>query len=173
MDENTRLAASLKVGISNYVASASLAVLAGALALYTYITQNFSPPWTFYAFMLAAGLALVASIYVGGDGADLTVARVAKDEWTNQATWQFPTQALLTLVALVLVILGTAIGAKADRAADGSKAELKQISRDLRGVRNAITAQADAQGRAAATLDERLEGLQRQLRALRTPDGPD
>jgi hypothetical protein len=111
MNEDQRQAGGLKIGISNYVATAALAVLAGAAGLFTYISQSFDPPWTFYGLMIVAALALVASIVIGGDGADATVASIAEGEWDNSKTWQFNAQSVLTLLGLVLVLAATAVGA--------------------------------------------------------------
>ena len=78
LSDDQRQAAAIKAAISTYVATAALAVLAGALALFTYIGQVFAPPWTFYLLMGSAAVVLVASIVIGGDGQDLLVARVAR-----------------------------------------------------------------------------------------------
>lgn len=87
MNENQRQAAAIKASIGTYVATAALAALAGALALFTWISQTFAPPWTFYLFMVLTAGALVASIYVGGRGQDWLVNEVAHDRWTNLPTW--------------------------------------------------------------------------------------
>jgi hypothetical protein len=158
MTDNERVAAGIKVGISNYVASASLAVLAGALALYTYLSQNFEPPWSFQALMITAALALVASIALGGDGADATVAKVASDAWHNDSTWQFNWQAILTLLALLLLIAATAVGATAPRATDEPPRELSRIAAELRRLADHVEDTRDARAR--------IDELERRLKAL-------
>lgn len=68
-NENQRQAAVVKVGISNYVGTATLAVLAGGVALFTYFQQNFNVSDLFYAFTAGAAVLLVVSLYLGGQGA--------------------------------------------------------------------------------------------------------
>jgi hypothetical protein len=136
------------------VATAALAVLAGTLALYTYIAQNFSPPWLFYAFMTAGAFSLVASIFIGGMGADLSVAQVARGVWDNSRLWQFESQACLTLLALPLIAIATAIGTTSQPAPDRAANSRTDIVRELRGLRTAAEADKALQSRVAALEDE-------------------
>ena len=115
LTDDQRQAASMKVGISTYVATAALGVLAGALGLFTYISQTSAPPWTFYGLMLLTAAMLVISIVLGGDGQDKTVALVARGTWTNNANWQFNVQAVLTVLALLFLTAATAVGATAGK----------------------------------------------------------
>ena len=109
-------AASIKVGVSNYVGSAALGVLAGAAALYTYISQTFEPPTCFDIVMVVAVILLVAAIVFGGLGADNSANAVAAENWSSDSAgpW-FNLQALVTLVGLVLVLVAAAIGANSQR----------------------------------------------------------
>ena len=138
LSDDQRQAAAIKATISTYVATAALAILAGTVALFTYISQTFAPPWTFYLFMLLTAVTLVAAIVIGGDGQDLLVARVAKGTWTNESVWQFNAQAVLTLVALVFVIAGTAVGTTAGTSSGTAPdcvaylSEVRQLARDAR-----------------------------------------
>jgi len=164
MTDDQRVAVGLKVGISNYVATASLAVLAGSLALYTYIAQNFSPSWLFYVLIGLGSLALVASIFLGGMGTDFSVAKAATGEWDNPDMWQFDWQAVLTIVALVFVIAATARGTTSDRAPDGAAKSREHVAGELRRLRAAVQADQALQTRVAE-----LENEVRRLQAARRP----
>ncbi len=109
--ENERQAAILKVGISNYVGTATLAVLAGGVALFTYIQQNFKVSGVFYGFTAAAAVLLIASFFVGGRGAAKTANELAKGTWkTNTKINAFNWQAIFTLVGTLALIMATAVG---------------------------------------------------------------
>ena len=110
-DENERQAAVLKVGISNYVGTATLAVLAGGVALFTYIQHNFNPSVVFYGFTAAAAVLLIASFFVGGRGAAKTANELATGTWKkNTRNRAVNWQALLTLVGTVVLMAATAVG---------------------------------------------------------------
>lgn len=109
-------AASMKVGTSHYVATSALAVIGGASALYTYISQTFEPSTGFYVLMVLGLVALVLSIILGGRGADDATAAVATGSWSfSTGADVFNLQAILTLVGLVLVLAGTIVGAGSNR----------------------------------------------------------
>ncbi len=115
-DENERSQANMKVSISNYVGTATLAVIAGAVALYTFILQNYSPRWYFYVATIAGLVSLVASFIVGGRGANSVADRVGRAEWAAASkTWEFNAQAILTMLGLVLVIVAAFLGNAAPR----------------------------------------------------------
>jgi amino acid transporter len=110
MADNLVQAGVLKVGLSNYVATAALAVLAGAVALFSFVQQNYNPTTSFYVvFILAIG-ALVLSIIVGGRGAAGIVNGIAAGTWNNSRTGIFNAQAILTLAGLCLVLGATWLG---------------------------------------------------------------
>jgi hypothetical protein len=170
VNDDQRLAASSKVGISNYVATAALAVLAGAGVLFTYISQNFNPPWTFYLFMGLTAVAVVASIYLGGDGSDATVAEIANGTWDNsRGLWQYDWQAILTLFALLSLIAGTAVGASSKPAVSDSSAKLDAIVRELRNIEKAIGGARGDQAR-ITELERRVRRLERHVRDRRRHD---
>lgn len=148
MNDDQRQAVGLKVGISNYVATAALAVLAGSLALFTYISQSFKPPVSFFVLMgLTAGM-LVTAIFVGGLGADETVAEAASGTWRNQSIWQFEAQAGLTLLALLLLIAATAVGASSPTQSTAAERRVQRVEQR------------------ATRLSDRVLELQRQQREL-------
>jgi hypothetical protein len=110
-DDNGRQAAAIKVSISNYVGTAALAMLAGAVALFTYIQQNFNPSVLFYVLILLSVIALVAGIVAGGKGADSTADEVAKGTWNQDTTTPaYNVQSILTLAGLVLVLAAAGVG---------------------------------------------------------------
>src|SRR5690242_17146858 len=97
LKENQIQAAVVKVGISNYVGTAALAVLAGAVALFTFIKQNYDPSVAFYVAFALAVLALVIGIFLGGQGANATAYYLAEGTWKNTPLAEFNWQAILTL----------------------------------------------------------------------------
>jgi hypothetical protein len=128
-------AASMKVGISNYVASAALAVIGGAAALYTYISQTFDPPVGFWALMLAGLVCLVISIISGGLGADDATAAVAREDWdTSTSGGNFSFQAGLTMLGLILVLVATLIGASSDRRESSVEDRLDKVEQRLKKI---------------------------------------
>jgi uncharacterized membrane protein len=115
-DENERQAAALKASISSYVGTATLAVLAGGVALFTYVQQNFNVSDLFYTFTIVAAIALVASFIAGGKGANSTAEQLAAGTWTkNTKTRAFNWQALLTLAGTVALVVATAVGTSSHR----------------------------------------------------------
>jgi hypothetical protein len=109
-DDNSRQAAALKVSISSYVGTATLALIAGGVALYTYVQQNFSPSIGFYLPMLLAVVALVISFVLGGKGANSTATELAKGTWTKDTkTKSFNWQAILVLIGLCLMLIAAAL----------------------------------------------------------------
>jgi hypothetical protein len=131
--ESKNQAASMKVGTSNYVASAALAVIGGAAALFTYISQTFDPPLGFDLVMLFALLCLVGSIVVGGLGADDVTSAVADATWTkSSAGAKFEWQAGLTLLGLVLVLIGTWVGATSARRESGLEERVQRLERQVK-----------------------------------------
>jgi len=113
-------AAILKVGISNYVGTATLAVLAGGVALFTYIQQNFKVSGVFYGFTAAAGVLLIASFFVGGRGSAKTANELAKGTWKEDTKIEaFNWQAILTLLGTLALVVATAVGTSSHRPTTG------------------------------------------------------
>jgi hypothetical protein len=110
-DDDERQAALIKTSISSYVGTATIALIAGGVVLFTYIQQNFRPSYWFYGLMLVATGALVMSFIFGGRGANATAIELASGEWTKDTkTKAFNLQALLTLVGLIVLIVAAAVG---------------------------------------------------------------
>lgn len=114
IDENGRQAAALRTSISSYVGTATLAVIGGGVALFTYIQQSFAPPGLFYVCMaLGAGL-LVISFILGGRGASSTAAALADGTWSIATSKPaFNWQAILTLLGLLAVMAAAGLGTTA------------------------------------------------------------
>ena len=111
ISDDQRQAASLKVGITTYVGSATLALIGGAAALFTYVQQNFVASIGFYFLMSLSVLVLVASFVLGGKGANATVAKLAEGSWTAATKIsEFNSQAILTLIGLVLILVAIVFG---------------------------------------------------------------
>jgi hypothetical protein len=122
MNENQRQGAALKVGISNYVGNVTIALLAGAIALYTYVNQFFKPGMPFSGAVVITVASLFGSLFQGGRGANSTAETVAKGEWTaTTKTSAFNCQAILALVGLGALVVAAILGATSpDRPASAS-----------------------------------------------------
>lgn len=145
MTENERQAATIKVTISNHVATAALGVIAGGAALYTYISQNYEAPTAFHALMLLSVGALVLSIICGGFGSNALANKLASGEWTGETRLlSFNRQALLTLLGLVLVLVATAVGVGSDRQRSGTDTRLDALSREAGALRVRLQDQSEA-----------------------------
>src|SRR6266699_509715 len=75
--EDERQAALMKTSISSYVGTATLAVLAGGVALFTYIQQNFKASAIFYVLVAVTLATLVLSFILGGRGTNTTAETLA------------------------------------------------------------------------------------------------
>lgn len=146
-NENQRQAAVVKVGISNYVGTATLAVLAGGVALFTYFQQNFNVSDLFYAFTAGAAVLLVVSLYLGGQGASSLADKVAAGTWTGQKTEEFNWQAIFALAGTVVLVVAVALGTSSHRTTTTTKdpcvallsSELAMPHPDLKQLRNELT----------------------------------
>ena len=115
-DENERQAAALKASLSTYVNSATLAVLAGGVALFTYVQQNFQGLAFFYALTVIAFILLIASFIAGGRGANTVAEQLAAGTWTkDKKARAFNWQANLTLLGTLVLIVATAVGTSSHR----------------------------------------------------------
>lgn len=135
--ESKNQAASMKVGTSHYVATSALAVIGGASALYTYISQTFEPSTGFYILMLGGLGALVLSIILGGRGADDATSAVANGTWSmSSGADVFNKQAVLTLIGLIAVLVATVIGASSDRQESTVEARVEVLEKEVRQFRD-------------------------------------
>jgi hypothetical protein len=142
-NENQRQAAVIWVGISNYVGTAALAVLAAVLALFTYLSQNYDVGALFYCFMaLSAGL-LVVSLAVGGSVADEVAASVSKgsfpkSEWNDQAPSGFSAQSMLTFLGLLALLVAVGVGATSHRQTSDTQKQLSELTRRMGGLEQTL-----------------------------------
>jgi len=117
--EDERHAALMKTSISSYVGTATLAVLAGGVALFTYIQQNFKASAIFYVLVAVTLATLVLSFILGGRGTNTTAETLARGNWTKDTKIpDFNLQALLTLLGMVLLIAATVVGTATHRPPD-------------------------------------------------------
>jgi hypothetical protein len=136
LTDDQRTAATIPAGISNYVASAALAVLAGATALFTYVSQQFDAPSTFdWAMGIGAGV-LVLAIFLGGRGSATLTRQIADGTWdAEKKICTYNWQAILTLVGLVLVLVATVIGTTAEPSTDKTDHRLDKLERKVDKLR--------------------------------------
>ena len=105
-DEDRRQAATIYTSISTYVATAALGVLAGAIALLTYFSQQYHNLEASYVAIAVAVAVLVASLVAGGYGVNKVAKEGATGSWGIQArNGAFNTQAICALVGTLLVVL--------------------------------------------------------------------
>ena len=120
LNEEVRQAATMKVGISTYVATAALAVMAGTLVIYTFVTSSFQVAWLFHALIFLGLLLLVLSVFIGGWESGRITDALADSNWDPKDAkkgkfgGRFSQQAMLTLAGLVVVTLATVTGVGAE-----------------------------------------------------------
>lgn len=171
-DTNERQAATIWVGISNYVGTAALAVLAAALALFTYLSQNFDVGVAFYIFISASAVLLVLSLAVGGWVSDEVASTVSKgtfpkSEWNGQAPGGFSVQTVLTLLGLIALLVAVAIGATSRKQASDTQRQLTELTRSVAKLDDAFKASEAHDAARISALSHRLAKLDR--RVCRTP----
>lgn len=112
--------------------TATLAMLAGGVALFTYVQQNFNVSGVFYGFTAAAAVLLIASFMAGGKGADTTAKKLAKGTWKKDTkTPAFNWQAILTLLGTVSLVVATAVGTSSHRVTTTKDPCVALLSREL------------------------------------------
>jgi hypothetical protein len=163
LSESVRQAATMKVGISTYVATAALAVMAGTLVIYTFVTASFQESWLFHALIFLGLLLLVLSIVLGGMASGQITDAIADDNWDPSSTKEgplggrFSQQAMLTVVGLVVVTVATIIGV-------GSASEMSRTDEridDLVGDVHILQDKVEATQRQAERLAREVQRLQR------------
>jgi amino acid transporter len=143
-DENERQAAAIKISISSYVGTATLALIGGAVALFTYVEQNFAISPLFWVLILLAMLALVTSFGMGGRGSNHVANSVAAGLWKSGIRVDdFDRQAVLTLLGLVLIVISAFVGASAPPRPGASDPCLGIVATDL-GRSSVTLSQVDA-----------------------------
>jgi hypothetical protein len=136
LTEDQRVAATIPAGISNYVGTSALAVLAGATALFTYVSQQFAPPTSFDVVMALGAFVLVASIFFGGVGSTRVTGQIADGTWShNDRVCAYNLQAILTLGGLALVLAATVIGTTAPLRKDNTDHRLDKLESEVKALK--------------------------------------
>jgi hypothetical protein len=138
--EDVRQSASISVAISNYVATAALGVLAGAVVLFTYVSGTFAVEDVFYGLIGAGVLLLVASIFVGGRGSAAVAKAVGRKEYhPNKKSEWYNWQAILTLLGLLLVIASAVAGVTVSRLHSDNDQRIRTLEREVAVLRTQST----------------------------------
>ncbi|MDX6633971.1 MAG: hypothetical protein QOF06_174 [Solirubrobacterales bacterium] len=149
-------AASIQVSISTHVASATLGALAGAIALFTYLSQTYDLTAGFYGFLALAGAAFVLSLVIGASGSSKVARLLITGTWTATSKIpMFSAQAFLALVGLVLLLIATAV-------ALGSPQHESSLETRVQHLEVAHAGQDQHQGTERATQTDPTRGAQNQ-----------
>lgn len=139
--ENKRQAGAISASISTYVATAALAVLAGAVALFTYVTQNYVAEDWFYGLLAAGVAALVVAIFLGGKGSAAVAQAVGSGDYEPGTTSDFfSCQAGLTLIGLLLILAATAVGVTDAR-------QTSAVAREVEALKTRVSRLEERTGR--------------------------
>jgi len=135
ISEQERQAASIHVSISSYVATATLGALAGAIALFTYLSQAYDLPSEFYWALGAAGVAFVVSLVIGAKGSAEVAKLLASGTWTSKSKVpKFTGQALLALTGLILLLAATAVALGSPRHESSLELRIQHLETGLAQV---------------------------------------
>ena len=174
--EDRREAAILQASLSNYVATAALAVLVGVAGIFTYVSQTFDPSFIFYILIASTALSLVVSIFIGGKGTDVVVEQIATRSWTpNERNGRYAAQATLTLLGLVLLLISTAVGVTAPRQQSTLEGRVDRLAREVASLTVATDKQQPGSERLwlehlIATSDYRIDKLEVQFQHTPSQD---
>lgn len=142
-DEDRRQAATIYTSISTYVATAALGVLAGAIALLTYFSQQYHNLEASYVAIAVAVAVLVASLVAGGYGVNKVAKEGATGSWGIQArNGAFNTQAICALVGTLLVVLSVVLALAVGEANSSESASTAAAAGSM--ITNALKAEASA-----------------------------
>jgi hypothetical protein len=130
--EDVRQSGTTSVAISNYVATAALGVLAGAVVLFTYVSGTFAVGSLFYWLIGAGVLILVASIFLGGRGSDAVAKAIGRKEYNpNKNSELYNWQAILTLIGLLLVVASAVAGVTVSRLHSDLDARIGTLEKEV------------------------------------------
>jgi amino acid transporter len=129
LDDDKRQAASAVATLSASVATAALAAVAGLIALFTYLSQNFKVDACFYVAVAGAGLCFVLSFVCSGLGTKELAEKVAAGTWkVEDRIWPFNFQTWLAVAGIVLIAAATVIAVKAPKATDTTALNLQHVT---------------------------------------------
>jgi|SRR5690349_23075727 len=136
---NRLQAASMQSSISSYVATAALAVLAGAVALFTYASQTFRLHRGFYWLMGAGLVFLVASLVFGGAGSAIVAKKVNDGTWNSSTkVSEYNSQAWFSLIGLLLILVGTGVGLASPPQSSDTDTRIHRLSREVSTLKQEV-----------------------------------
>lgn len=165
LSEEVRQAATMKVGISTYVATSALAVMAGTLVIYTFVASSFHEPRLFHGLIFLGLLLLVLSIVIGGRESGRITDAIADEDWKPENTKRgyfggpFSEQAILTLVGLVVVTAATITGVASDSEKSGTDKRIDDLIGQVQTLEDEVASrhkQVDRLARDVRRLQRRL-----------------
>ncbi|HET7418462.1 MAG TPA: hypothetical protein VFJ61_12640 [Solirubrobacterales bacterium] len=170
LTEDRREAAILQASLSNYVATAALAVLVGAAGMFTYVSQNFDPHWIFYVLIAGSAVALVASVFIGGKGTGIVIDQIATRTWTpGKRNGRYGTQATFTLIGLGLLLVATAVGVTAPHQQSTLERRVDRLASEVVSLTTTQEQSGSEQlwlEHLGATSDYRIDRLEAQLQQV-------
>jgi hypothetical protein len=139
-------AANLLAGIGSTLITLALGVLAGEIALFTYLSQNYQVGTWFYIVSGVAAFCLIMSMISGGAGIAKTANHVANSDWsTSTPNNKFNYQAYWGVGGLGLIVVAFVIAVNArPTPTPGTQTELLQkqlitLNEQVRGQRRQLT----------------------------------
>jgi hypothetical protein len=159
------------VGLSGTVTTITLGLVAGSVAIYTFVLDRYDVPSTFWPVGVAAIGCLGASAYYGGRGVSEIASNGKKGEWPTTTTGRaFAKQTGLALLGAVLLLVGITLGTTAERRSSGSdraitllaarSAQIDNLSAEITRLTTALDSSRETQSR----LSKRLARLERASR---------
>jgi hypothetical protein len=134
--EDVRQSGTISVAISNYVATAALGVLAGAIVLFTYVSGTFTVEDRFYWLIGAGVVSLVASIFLGGRGSAAVAKAIGRKDYDpNKKSQLYNWQAILTLLGLLLVVVSAVAGVTVSRLHSDLDGRMRTLEKEVATLR--------------------------------------
>jgi hypothetical protein len=115
-DEDKRQAAALTVSLSGSLTAGSVAIIGGAAAVSTFVTDKYSVSWIFYAALLV-GIGLLAwGVFAGGQAVGKICSEGAEGRWTNTPDkGSFNNQAIGALFGTLVLLVAVGVGLAGER----------------------------------------------------------
>jgi hypothetical protein len=158
--EDRRQAASMAVGISSAVTSASLTLLGVLAVIVTFTADKYSHLFIFYVLIGVSAMLLICAIIAGVQGTAEILREGASGVWKTKTEKRlFDRQALLAGLALVAVAAAVPVGLSSDRRVDDDR-ELTRFQRTLDSVADRL----HSSDQVVTRLQRRVARLERQRR---------